>query len=151
MVERDGIAYIESTREDIAAANRVAHEVLGRRLDELPPQTRRLLELLSEWVNKRCKRDQLTRQECLFTRREVRLFSGYSNTQLKVHLDRLFDLEYILAHRGMRGSSFEYELLFDGNLDAEKPQMIGLLDPEQLIYDPKFTDRNDQLTGPKRA
>ena len=108
MVERDGIAYIESTREDIAAANRVAHEVLGRSLDELPPQTRRLLELLSEWVNKRCKRDQLTRQECLFTRREVRLFSGYSNTQLKVHLDRVFDLEYILAHRGMRGSSFEY-------------------------------------------
>ena len=40
------IEYIEVTREDIALANRLAHEVLGRTLDELPPQTRRLLDAL---------------------------------------------------------------------------------------------------------
>ena len=37
------IEYIEVTLEDIETANRLAHEVLGRSLDELPPQTRRLL------------------------------------------------------------------------------------------------------------
>jgi len=37
------IEYIEVTLEDIALANRLAHEVLGRSLDELPPQTRRVL------------------------------------------------------------------------------------------------------------
>ena len=37
------IEYIEVTLEDIEMANRLAHEVLGRSLDELPPQTRRLL------------------------------------------------------------------------------------------------------------
>ena len=37
------IEYIEVTIEDIEIANRLAHEVLGRSLDELPPQTRRLL------------------------------------------------------------------------------------------------------------
>ena len=40
-IERDDlIRYIEVTLDDIAAANRLAHEVLGRTLDELPPQTR---------------------------------------------------------------------------------------------------------------
>jgi len=33
------LAYIEVTRGDIALANSVAHEVFGRTLDELPPQT----------------------------------------------------------------------------------------------------------------
>ena len=37
------LEYIEVTLDDIATANRLAHEVLGRSLDELPPQTKRLL------------------------------------------------------------------------------------------------------------
>jgi DNA primase len=41
------------TLDDIATANRLAHEVLGRSLDELPPQTRRLLLLIDELVRAR--------------------------------------------------------------------------------------------------
>ena len=37
------LRYVEVTKADIALANRLTHEVLGRSLDELPPQTRRLL------------------------------------------------------------------------------------------------------------
>src|SRR3546814_3132626 len=37
------LRYIEVTESDIALANGLAHDVLGRTLDELPPQTRRLL------------------------------------------------------------------------------------------------------------
>ncbi|EON4171707.1 toprim domain-containing protein, partial [Escherichia coli] len=37
------VEYIEVAREDIALANRLAHEILGRTLDEMPPQTRKLL------------------------------------------------------------------------------------------------------------
>src|ERR1039457_6432026 len=44
------ISYIEAALEDIAIANRLAHEVLGRSLDDLPPQTRRLLLLIGELV-----------------------------------------------------------------------------------------------------
>src|SRR5206468_507243 len=52
-VVHDGkqLSYIEVTRADIAIANRLAHEVLGRSLDELAPQTRRLLMLLDEMVS----------------------------------------------------------------------------------------------------
>ncbi|WP_207388859.1 CHC2 zinc finger domain-containing protein, partial [Stutzerimonas kirkiae] len=44
------LAYIEATKADIALANRLAHDILGRTLDELPPQTRRLLGLLQGWI-----------------------------------------------------------------------------------------------------
>lgn len=48
------IRYVEVTLDDIAAANRLAHGVLGRTLDELPPQTRKLLQLIVTWVTERC-------------------------------------------------------------------------------------------------
>ena len=35
--ERDGLNYIEVEAQDIEAANKLAHEVLGRSLDELAP------------------------------------------------------------------------------------------------------------------
>jgi DNA-directed RNA polymerase specialized sigma24 family protein len=40
------VEYIEVTRDDIRIANELTREVLGRSLDELPPQTRRLLLLI---------------------------------------------------------------------------------------------------------
>ena len=46
------IEYIEVTLADIALANRLAHEVLGRSLDELPPQTRRVLGLIETFVDR---------------------------------------------------------------------------------------------------
>ncbi|MCH6259299.1 CHC2 zinc finger domain-containing protein, partial [Puniceicoccaceae bacterium K14] len=85
----DGIEYIEVELSDIAAANRIAHEALGRSLDELPPQTRRLLGLLQGIVKNRCEEKAIDVQDCLFTRRDVRERIGWSDTQLKVHLSRL--------------------------------------------------------------
>jgi len=151
LVERDGLPHIEVTLADIAAANALAHEVLGRSLDELPPQTRRLLEHLKEMVGARCESEEIDPELCWFTRREVREFTGWSNTQLKVHLDRLEELEYIYPRRaGMRGSAYEYELLFDGDTDTAKPQLIGLIDLEKLGYDNKFTGWMAEFAGPKR-
>lgn len=47
------IPYIEATLQDIEVANRLAAEVLGRSLDELAPQTRRLLLAADEMVTAR--------------------------------------------------------------------------------------------------
>jgi len=150
--EKDGLQYIEVTLEDLAAANALAHEVLGRSLDELPPQTRRLLEQLQAMVSGRCESEESAPDLCWFTRRQVREFTGWSNTQLKVHLDRLEELEYIYPRRaGMRGSAYEYELLFDGDTDTAKPQLIGLIDLEKLGYDEKFTGQKNEFAGPKRS
>ena len=151
--------YIEVELADIAAANAIAHEVLGRSLDELPPQTRRLLGLLRQMVAQFCEKKAMNQEDCLFTRRQVRAFTGWSNTQLKVHLDRLGDLEYILPHRGMRGSAYEYELLFDGDTETEEPQLIGLIDTQKLTrteqsrseYDTGFTGQTEEFAASKRG
>jgi len=149
--EKDGLQYIEVEMSDLAAANALAHEVLGRSLDELPPQTRRLLEQLKVMVQARCESEKIDPELCWFTRREVREFTGWSNTQLKVHLDRLEELEYIYPRRaGMRGSAYEYELLFDGDTETEKPQLIGLIDLQKLGYDAKFTGWMAEFAGLKR-
>ena len=60
------------TLDDIALANRLAHEVLGRSLDELPPQTRRLLLPLDEMVSSRVRAAGMERRDFRFTRRDVR-------------------------------------------------------------------------------
>lgn len=84
------------------------HEVLGRSLDELPPVTRRVLSQIAAAVRAK----PMPRESVRFSRREVREWTGMSDTQARAHLERLVELEYLLTHRGQRGQSFEYELLY---------------------------------------
>ena len=122
------VRYIEVTPADIATANRLAHEVLGRTLDELPPQTRRLLTALHAWVSDECGRQAIKRGDFRFSRRQVRELTGWGDTQLRVHLDRLVQMEYVLAHGGRRGVVFEYELVYDGQGGDGGAFLMGLQD-----------------------
>jgi DNA primase catalytic core len=124
--------YIEVTLDDIAVANKLTAEVLGRSLDELPPQTRRLLLLVDAMVAAECKRQKIERTDYRFSRRDVRAVTGWGDTQLRLHLGRLEELEYLLAHRGGRGQSFVYELAFAVKGDGGGPVMPGLIDIEKL-------------------
>jgi hypothetical protein len=126
------VEYIEVAISDIAVANRLAHEVLGRSLDELPPQTRRLLMAVDEMVTAECERQKMERSDYRFSRRDVRAYTGWGDTQLKIHLHRLEELEYLLIHRGGRGQSIVYELIFTRPKDGGKPVLGGLIDIEKL-------------------
>ncbi len=131
---RDGraVRYIEVTKADVATANRLAHEVLGRSLDELPPQTRRLLGLLDRLVAGRAEAQGLDRADVRFTRREVREHTGWTDFPVRTHLEKLAALEYVLVHRGGPGQRFVYELLWDGQGQEGEPFLAGLLDVETL-------------------
>jgi DNA primase len=142
----EALTYIEVSKDDIALANRIAHEVLGRTLDELPPQTRRLLTLLRAWVNERCTQSAQKQNEFRFTRRDVREATRWGDTQLKVHIARLVELEFVLAHRGLRGLTHEYELRYDGSDDGER-HMMGLFDPSILDNDANRSGLNDDRSG----
>lgn len=132
-VEHQGqkIDYIEITLEDIEITNQLAREVLGRSLDELPPQTRRLLELIDDMVTKRCQRQGIDRADCRFNRRDIREFTHWGHTQLKVHARRLEDLEYLVVHRGKHGRSLVYELVYEKPADGEHV-LARLIDVQQL-------------------
>jgi hypothetical protein len=124
--------YIEVTREDIAVANRLAAQVFGRSLDELSPQSRRFLLLLHQMVTEASKRLEMEQSDYRFSRKEVRAATGWSDFQVRTHLDKLVSLEYVLVHRGGRGQSFVYELVYDGQGQEGEPFVIGLIDPDRL-------------------
>ena len=125
----DGTEYIEATLEDITAANRIAHEVLGRSLDELPPQTRKLLGLLETMVRQKSRELKVDRADFRFSRRQVRDWIGWGNTQLKIHLGRLEDFEYLAIHRSPHQvQGYFYELLYDGRGGDGGRFLPGLID-----------------------
>ena len=121
------VEYIEVERGDIALANRLAHEMLGRTLDEMPPQTRKLLMLVQQMVNGMATEQRCKPGEVRFTRRAIRDFTQWSDNQLKVHCVRLAELEYLLVHGGSRGHLLQYELLWDGG-DGDGAHLCGLID-----------------------
>lgn len=130
--EGETLDYVSVTLADIELANRLAHEVLGRSLDELAPQTRRLLMLIDEMVRERAQRQGLERTDVRFSRKDVREHTGWSDFQVKIHMHKLEELEYVLVHRGGRGQAFVYELLYNGEGKQGEAFVIGLLDVEQL-------------------
>ncbi|NVO00983.1 MAG: toprim domain-containing protein [Geobacteraceae bacterium] len=120
-----------ATLEDIAKANEIAGEVLGRSLDELSPPSRRLLGLIKEMVDAATiKEKKLT--EYRFNRRQIREYSGWSDFQVRTHMTELEELEYIFAASGKRGKEYVYELVYTGGGEDGRPFLVGLIDIEQL-------------------
>lgn len=140
--EGEQVEHLVVSLEDIATANRLAAEVLGHTLDELPPQSRRFLLLLDQMVAQGCQHDGVDRAAYRFTARQAREHGGWGATQVKIHMQRLVEMEYVLIHRGGRGQSFVYELLYAGQGQDGRPFLMGLLDVDTLraghppAYDP---------------
>jgi hypothetical protein len=125
------VEMLPVTLEDIEAANKIAPEVLGRSLDELPPQSRSLLEKIKTLVREKMAAQKLEQRYSLFSRRELRENTGWSETQTRLHLERLEGMEYIHRRTGKQGSICKYELLIEASEKAAIWQ-VGLLDVETL-------------------
>lgn len=128
------LCYINVDRNDIAVANGIAGEVLGRSLDELSPQTRSLLNQLHTFVHSQSKLANVPRDSFRFTRRDLREAIHWSDSQVRTHLDRLVELEYVLVHRGRGGQRYIYELLYNGEGAEDQPFLMGLIDPAKLKH-----------------
>ena len=125
------VEMLPVTIGDIETANRIAPEVLGRSLDELPPQTRRLLESIKALVRDKIKSESIEQRLSLFSRKELREATGWSETQTRLHLERLETMEYVNRRTGKQGSLCRYELLTDAN-EAEGKWHVGLIDVAKL-------------------
>jgi DNA primase len=144
------VEYIEASLSDIELANRIAHEVLGVSLDELPPQTRRMFAGVQALVRDKMAAQGLPQRDIRFSRSEVRAVTGLSDTQARIHLERLAALEYLLTHRGQRGQSYEYELLHDQAStegQAVGPHLSGLIDTRALQAEPQTASTNPSSRG----
>ena len=142
------VAYIEATLADIELANRLANDVLGQTLDELPPQTRRLLVVLDGVVTAEARLREIDRQQVRFTRRQLREQLGWGDTQLKVHLARLVDFELVIAHRAdSGGNSLIYELAWSGEGIDGRRFLIGLTAPDQFAATVNGTTTTPQRSG----
>jgi DNA primase catalytic core len=148
-VDEDGpFEYIEATAEDVELAKKLIHEVLGRTLDGMTAQTRKLLLMVDEMVTAECRRQKIERTEYRFSRRDVRAFTSWSDSQLKNHLGRLQDMEYLIVHRGGRGQSLVYELFLDEQsgqrpADESRPALPGM----EQGYDAKKSGLEGQKSG----
>jgi len=169
------VEYVTVTAADIALANELAPEVLGRSLDELPPQTRRLLGHIRALVREqeRTSKNGATakagagsasvtapapqgarllsaRLAATFTRRELHEQCGWSFTQLRVHLERLIEHECVGVRAGRMGSQFVYELLIDADADEPTPAArVPLIDVAKLqkTHDYDETSRGKNATS----
>jgi hypothetical protein len=124
------VEYIEVELGDIAIANHLAHEVLGRSIDDLTPQTRALLRHLDQMAAEAAAQG-VARAEYRFGRREVQASTGWSYDAVRVHLGRLLERELVVLHNGGRGQRHRYELVFDGK-NFEGPAMPRLIDVASL-------------------
>ena len=143
-----GREHVVATLDDIARANALAHDVLGRGLDDMPPQTRRLLGLIEHMVTQRCAEAKMEQADVRFSRRQVREVTGWNNTQLHVHLTRLVELEYLLTHRAEHGQGLVYELVYDGGGKDGGRFVSGLIDVEKLRAEYNYDEKRSGVVEP---
>ena len=119
--------YIETSIDDIALANELAKDVLGLSITEIPRQTQKLLAIIQAMVSEVSVEKVIDKADVRFTRKDVRQFCDWGDTQLKVHLKRLAELECLVIHKGGRTLSYEYELaIFSGNSNADDCQLVDI-------------------------
>ncbi|MCB9913476.1 MAG: toprim domain-containing protein, partial [Planctomycetes bacterium] len=117
--------FIEVDLDDIELANRLASRVLGRNLDDIPTQTAELLRQIVGHVATTAKEQGVPAEGVGFTRRWVRERTHWGDTQLKIHLRRLEELEYLRQRKSAHGA-FEYRLC--GEVGADGSGCVGLPD-----------------------
>lgn len=111
-VEHQGaeLRYIEVKREDIALADELSWDVLRPGEDQLPTKTRELLGEVIVLVQERARQEGIGEGEVRFTRRELRERTQLGDTQLKLHLGRLVEMEHLSVQRGRHEQRYVYSL-----------------------------------------
>ena len=131
LVEHDGksIEYIEVTAADVELATRLLGNVLDQ--DEVPPVTGNVLTAITTLVEGRAKETGMPVPDVSFTQRELREQVGVGHTQLKTHLGRLVELEYVRPHRTAgRAHGYVYSLCtYDASRSGSEPRGRGVVGP----------------------
>jgi DNA primase catalytic core len=139
------LEYIETTEADVKLAQEIAEQVgLKPSLDELRPQARKLLSLIREMVSAECERLEIEPSLYRFTRRTVREYTKCGDTQLRQHLRKLEEMEYVIVRRGgNQGQLVVYQL---APTDEEKNRSRNFAGSDE-----NFAGAKDNFAGTSRV
>jgi DNA primase catalytic core len=121
--------YIETSLDDIAIANDLAHQLFGHSLDDLSQPSRQLLSLIADHVAKKAAGGSTDKVS--FNRRELRESFKWGDTRLRIHLEELVEMEYVVPLSGRFGQTYQYRLLYTPT-DEPGRFLAGLKSVEQL-------------------
>ena len=121
--------HIETTLDDIAIANELAHELFGHSLDDLSRPSRELLRLVYQHVQRQAVASKTG--DVTFNRRELREAFKWGDTRLRTHLDELVEMEYVVPLSGRFGQTYQYRLVYEPT-DEPGRFLSGLKSVEQL-------------------
>jgi DNA primase catalytic core len=125
--------YIETTLDDIAIANELAHQLFGQSQDDLSFPSRQLLGLVGDYIRRRAAEEKTEPGKVEFTRRELREAIKWTEARLRLHLGELMRLEYVAAMSGRWGKSFAHRLAVDPDeIETGGRFVPGLKDVETL-------------------
>jgi hypothetical protein len=151
-VDCGAVEYIEVDPTDIEIAERLMKQVGTAGTDDLPPHTKKVLDLLDEMVTALAEETSTPTSEIRFSRRQARERLALGDTQLWVHLRRLVVAEYLLVHPARRGRGVFYEPAFDGSSTTDVRHRSGQIRPK---FGPDSADirpaHSNEITGRHRA
>lgn len=118
--ESTGEIYIETTLEDIEAANRLIKEILLRKSDELNTATRRYFEYLKAYLR--------TENKTAFTTKEVRQALRTNHSNQKRYMLHLLLNNYIKKSTGTKAKGYRYEITSYEEYEQLKNSISSVLD-----------------------
>ncbi|MFH1310556.1 MAG: hypothetical protein ABIH85_07780 [Candidatus Omnitrophota bacterium] len=117
-----GIEYIESALTDYKIAFNLYKDILKNTLSDIKKPQKELLDKILEMVEHN--------GTCVFTRKDVREYSGYAHYKVRDIIKELEDLEYLLIDSGSKGKQYKYRLNIQTT--REDSLLSGITKPEEL-------------------
>ena len=135
------ITYIEASTSDVALAERIFAPMLDATPDELAP-----IDAPSPRRDHRGSALRCARHRSPLLRRELRALTGLGDSQLKVHLARLVDVEHLVCHRAGPHTSYELDRpdeIADRPVPTkDRPVISRSLDLDPACYRPPHPSRS---------
>jgi len=124
------IEYMEVTLEDIALANELAEEILGKAMDELAPPVRGMFDAITKACREKAAELKIKTEDVQLTRREIREMTAWSDWQVRMYCQKLVEMEYLFAVCAMNGKPSVYQLARDE--ESQSNTLRGLTSVDEL-------------------
>jgi len=120
--------YIEADATDVRIANGLAQDIFTASMDDATPQTRKFLDLINRMISALESQSQQNRLDLAVSRRQIREYTGWSDYQVRKHIEELVGLEYLIPVSGSKGKRFCYALAWDPQSAQNRQIMLRAVD-----------------------